>query len=134
VKLAPMTAAASRQERADRLRRDRAAAQALRAAFPAVEQLRLDMQFEGAAANIPAPQSHVLYPPARAFFAFPCPYADCDGQFDLTAAVNDAIADPSHRTHGVLECSGTRVGERASRYPCLLRLRHGIIATYRHNS
>jgi hypothetical protein len=134
LKLTPLSAAASRQERTDRLRRDRAAAQALRSAFPAVQQLRLDLQFEGTTTNIPAPQCHVLYPPARAFFAFPCPYADCDGQFDLTAAVNAAIADPSHQIRGVLECSGTRVGERASRYPCLLRLQHGITASCHHNS
>jgi hypothetical protein len=128
VKLTPLTAA--RQERAERLRRDRAAAQALRSVFPAVQQLRLDLQFEGTTATTPTPQSHVLYPPARAFFAFPCPYADCDGQFDLTAAVNAALADPSHRSEGVLECSGMRVGDHASRQPCLLRLLHRITATY----
>lgn len=130
----PLSAAALRQERTDRLRRDRAAAQALRSAFPAVQQLRLEMRFEGTTKNIPAPQSHVLHPPARAFFTFACPYADCDGEFDLAAAVNAAISDPSHQGCGVLECSGTRVGERASRYPCLLRLQHGIAASYHHNS
>jgi hypothetical protein len=130
VRLAPLSAAAARQERAERLRRDRTAAQALRSAFPSVQQLRLDMQFEGAAAtNSPTPQSHVLYPPARAFFAFPCPYADCDGQFDLTEAVNAAVADPSRRGEGVLQCSGERVGDRASRHPCLLRLVHRITAS-----
>ena len=92
------------------------------------------MRFEGTTTNIPAAQSHVLYPPARAFFTFPCPYADCDGQFDLTAAVNIALADPSHRTEGVLECSGARVGERASRQPCQLRLVHRIDAIYHRDS
>lgn len=130
MRLAPPSAAAARQERSDRLRRDRAAARALRSAFPEIQQLRLDMQFEGNAANIPAAQSHVLYPPALAFFVFPCPYADCDGQFDLIAAVNAALADPSHRVEGVLECSGTRVGERASKQPCPLRLLHRITAIY----
>jgi len=88
------------------------------------------MQFEGAAANTPTSQSHVLYPAARAFFAFPCPYADCDGQFDLTAAVNAALADRSQLTEGVLQCSGARIGDGASRQPCLLRLLHRITATY----
>jgi hypothetical protein len=130
VKLAPFSAIAARQDRAERLRRDRAAAQALRSAFPSVQQLRLDMQFEGTGNNIPTPQSHVLYPAARAFFTFPCPYADCDGQFDLTAAVNAALADRSHRAESVLECPGMRVGHGASRQPCLLHLRHRITATY----
>jgi len=130
VKLAPLSAAAARQERTEQLRRSRATAQVLRSAFPAVEQLRLDMRFEGAAANTPAPQSHVLYPAARAFFAFPCPYADCDGQFDLTAAVSAALAERSDRTEGVLECSGARIGGGASRHPCQLRLLHTITAIY----
>ena len=70
---------ASRQERADRLRRERAAARALRVAYPALQQLRLELTFESTSANTPVPQSHILHPAARAFFEFPCPYADCDG-------------------------------------------------------
>ena len=134
MRLNPSSAAAAREERAGRLRRDRAAAQTVRAAFPSVQQLRLDMEFAGAAANIPTPQSHVLHPPARAYFTFPCPYADCDGQFDLTDAVNAALADRSHQAAGVSQCPGTRGGERASRQPCLLRLVHRITAIYHQGS
>ncbi len=134
MKLAPLSAAAARQERAERLRRDRAAAPSLASAFPSVQQLRLEMRFEGTAINTPTSQAHVFYPPARAFFAFPCPYADCDGQFDLAAAVNAALADRSHRAENVLECPGTRVGVGASRQPCQLRLLHSITATYTEGS
>lgn len=134
MKLTPSSGAAARQERSERLRRDRAAAQALRSVFPSVQQLRLDMQFESTSANTPTPQSHELYPAARAFFTFPCPHADCDGEFDLSAAVNAALADESHRSEGVLQCSGARVGERVSKHPCLLRLLHRITATYHHGS
>ena len=88
------------------------------------------MQFEGTAANLPTPQSHVLYPPARAYFAFPCPHADCDGEFDLTATVNAAVLARSLRTEGVLQCSGSRIGSQASKQPCLLRLLHRITAIY----
>lgn len=131
-----MSAAASREERTGRLRRDRAAAQTLRSAFPAVQQVRLDMEFEvaGARANTPAAQSHVLHPPARAYFTFACPYADCDGQFDLTEAVNTAVADRSHQAEGVSQCSGARVGSRVSRHPCLLRILHRVTATYHRGS
>ena len=134
MKLAPFSAAAVRQERSERLRHGREAAQALRSAFPSVQQLRLDMRFEGTGTNTPTSQSHVLYPPARAFFMFPCPYADCDGQFDLTADVNAALADRSPRAESVLECPGFRVGERATRHPCLLRLVHRITATWTKGS
>jgi hypothetical protein len=124
-----LNAAAARQDRADRLRRDRAAALELRAAFPALQQLRLELKFESTTANTPAAQSHILHPPARAFFTYPCPYADCDGQFDLTEAVSATLAEPSHQTEGMLECSGARARDHASKQPCLLRLVYTVIAT-----
>jgi hypothetical protein len=120
---------AARQERADRLRRDRAAALTLKASFPALQQLRLELQFEGTA-NVPASQAHVLHPPARAFFEFPCPYADCDGHFDLGSAVSGALSSPAHQQAGILGCSGLRARDHASRQPCQLQLAYRIIATY----
>jgi hypothetical protein len=120
----------TRQQRTDRLRRERAAANALRIKFPAVQQLRLELTFESAAANTPVPQSHVLHPAARAFFEFPCPYADCDGGFDLTAAVNTALANKTGKTRGALECSGSRPEQHSSRKPCKLQLSYAIAATY----
>ena len=130
MKLALVSPAAARQERRDRLRRDRAAALALRVVFPAVQQLRLELTFESTTSSTPAPQSHVLHPPARAFFEFPCPYADCDGQFDLTAAVNAALADSTHRTQGVIECPGKRARDVGLKQPCQLRLTYTVAATY----
>lgn len=127
MRLAPGTGA--RQERADRLRRDRMAALTLRATFPAVQQIRLELRFEGTA-NTPASQAHVLHPPARAFFEFPCPYADCDGHFDLRSAVNGALAAPEHQTEGMLGCSGLRARDHALKQPCRLQLVYRIIATY----
>jgi hypothetical protein len=121
---------AARQERIDRLRRDRAAAVALRVAFPAVQHLRLELKFESSSAKAPTLQSHVLHPPAQAFFDFPCPYADCDGHFDLTGAVNAALADPAHHAAGMLECSGLRPGDCASKQPCQLHLIYKVTATY----
>jgi hypothetical protein len=133
MKLALVSPAAARQERRDRLRRERAAALALRVVFPAVEQVRLELTFESPA-NTPARQSHILHPPARAFFEFPCPYADCDGRFDLTGAVNAALADPAHRAEGTLECSGKRARELGSKQPCQLRLIYTVTATYQRDS
>lgn len=121
--------AANRQERMDRLRRDRATASVLRAAFPTVQQLRIELKFEGPTSSVPTPQSHVLYPPARAFFEYPCPYSDCDGQFDLTGAVKAALADRPHRVQGVLECRGSRGHESTSRRPCQLQLVYEVTAT-----
>jgi len=126
--------AAARQERIDRLRRNRAAAVALRVAFPAVQHLRLELKFESSSAKAPTLQSHILHPPAQAFFDFPCPYADCDGHFDLTGAVNVALADPSNRAAGVLECPGVRPWDWASKRPCQLHLIYRVTATYHRDT
>jgi hypothetical protein len=128
VKPAPVSAAAIRQNRSARLRRERAAALALRAAFPEVRQLRLELRFDSKTTITPVPQSHILHPPARAYFAFPCPYADCDGRFDLTAAVASAVENPSRRSEGTFECAGVRVGNHPSRRPCELRLIYAVTA------
>ncbi len=61
------------KDRMERLKRDRAAAAVLRAAFPTVERLCVELSFTSTTSNTPAFQSHQLHPPARAFFHFPCP-------------------------------------------------------------
>ena len=133
MKLALVSPAAALQERRDRLRRDRAGALTVRAAFPDVQQLRLDLKFEGTGSSTPAVQSHILHPPARAFFEFPCPYPDCDGRFDVTPGVNAALTDPAHKAEGTLECFGVRPGECGSRQPCQLRLNYTVTAMYQRD-
>lgn len=121
--------ATTRQDRSSQLRRDRQAAPKLREILPAVEQLRFELSFEGGA-NTPVPQSHALHPPARAYFSFPCPYADCDGRFELGAFVHAAVEDPSHRIEGMLECAGLRASDFASKPPCQLRLHFTLTAVF----
>jgi hypothetical protein len=131
MKMAIRKTSEARQTPAERLRRERAKAPSLRAAFPAVELLRLELNFR-ASADTPASQSHVLHPPSAAFFTFPCPYADCDGQFDLGSAVRAALGDPAHRAQGMLECTGTRSGKHAAKKPCVLCLDYIVTATCRN--
>jgi hypothetical protein len=119
-----------RQQRADQLRRDRAASQSVRVAFPAIQQLRLELKFASTNSNAPGSQSHVLHPPARAFFTFPCPYANCDGHYDLTEAVTAALDDPAQRAEGMLECRGLRAQKYDSKQPCQLHLLYTVTATH----
>ncbi|MDE2136666.1 MAG: hypothetical protein KGJ68_04470 [Gammaproteobacteria bacterium] len=131
MKLALITPAAKRQERRERLRNSRATALALREVFPAVQYLRLDLMFRSPGPSTPAMQSHTLHAAARAFFEFPCPYADCDGQFDLSAAVKAAIAGPTHQTTGELECSGRRAVGVGESDLCKLHLSYTVAATFK---
>jgi hypothetical protein len=128
MKLGQPRSAAPRQDRSARLHREQEAAPKLRAMFPAVDQLRFELSFEGAGSSTPVPQSRVLHPPARAYFSFPCPYADCSGRFELGAAVQSAIEDPSHRSEGMLACAGSRASDVASKPPCQLRLHFTVTA------
>jgi len=128
------SSAATRQGRMEQLRRDRATAQVLRAAFPAVQYLRIELKFGKPSFNEPAPQAHMLYPPAPAFFEYACPNWDCDGQFDLSGAVKAAVADATHRVEGVLECCGFRGGDHTSGRPCLLQLAYRVTATFQQKS
>ena len=132
MKFAPSTA--TREERMEQARRDRSTAPVLRATFPTVEQLRIELKFQATTSSVPPPQAHVLYPPAHVFFRYPCPYWDCDGQFDLDGAVESAMADTTHRAKGVFECKGSRAGDRGSRRPCLLRLTYEVTATLQHKT
>jgi hypothetical protein len=128
MKLAMTSPAAERQERRDRLRRDSAAALALREVFPAVQQLQLELMFQATGSVTPATQSHTLHPAARAFFKFPCCYADCDGYFDLSAAIDAAVKDPAHRAIGTLACSGKRAVRVGEKEACQLQLNYTVVA------
>jgi hypothetical protein len=128
VKLSSQKAPGTPEGRADRLRRNRASALALRMAYPSVQQLRLELSFESPSTHVPAAQSHLLYPPARAFFEFPCPHTGCDGEFDLTAVVQHAVADKTHASQGTLVCSGLRAFDHRSKQPCGLHLNYSVTA------
>ena len=125
---------AMRKEQAEQLRRDRATAPALRTAFPTLKHLRIELSFQDSGSSVPTSQTHLLYPPAHAFFEYLCPYSDCDGQFDLDGAARAAVADATHRAGGVLECRGSRGQDAALRRPCLLQLTYEVTATYRQQS
>ena len=116
------------QQRREQLRKDRLAAQTLRSAFPAVELVRVELKFCETAPLTPASQSHVVHPPARAFFEYPCPFADCDGSFNLRAMAADAVANTTLSTEGVLECSGVRARDKLQKQPCGLRVNYKVSA------
>ena len=120
--------AVSRRERMDQSRQDRDAARPLRAAFPTVQRLRIALKFAGPGPSVPTAQSHLLYPPARAFFEYPCPYSDCSGQFDLADAVNVAMSSATHQAEGVLECGGSRGSDQGAKRPCSLRVAYEVSA------
>lgn len=122
---------AARRDRLERLRRERIAAQPLRRAYPRMAQLRLELRFNDGSALPPAAQSHILHPPAAAFFRFPCPFADCDGLFDLTGLVAESAGPKTPREISRnLECQGVRARDRLTGHRCGLKLECTISPNY----
>lgn len=128
MKLAPVRLADRRNSMRERQRRDRMATQLMRDRYPQFASLRLDFEFSDSGPFTPAPQVTVLHPPARTYFFFPCPYADCDGEFDLTEPVAQLVRSGESRAEGQLTCCGERAREREKRSPCELRLEYEIVA------
>ena len=116
------------QLRRMRWMRDRAAALTLRIAYPRIAQFRVELTFrdERSGATTPAAQSHTIHPPAPAFFEYFCPYADCDGKFDLGRPASQAMSSSVSTIEGTLECSGTRARDGLTRQPCGLHLSYRL--------
>jgi hypothetical protein len=112
----------------ERQRRDRAATQSLRVRYPQFQSLRLDFDFSDDGRFTPAPQVTVLHPPATAYFIFPCPYTDCDGEFNLAPVIDGMAGGNSAHDEGQLRCCGQRIGANETRMSC------GLILEYRVNA
>lgn len=112
----------------ERQRRARAATQLLRDRFPQFASMRIDFEFSDASPFAPAPQVTVLHPPARTYFFFPCPYADCDGEFDLSDAVARLAQSGDAHVAGQLKCCGQRSTAGGRLSPCHLELEFSVTA------
>ncbi len=122
------------QRRID-LQTDRAKSATVRDAFPAIAVIHIHLGFSQAQAP-PSPQLHSLYPAARAFFRFSCPRIDCDGEFDLAAAVAELVGAgaPSKRVgrtvSGRYPCQGIHWRESNHSEPCHIELSFRVVASF----
>jgi hypothetical protein len=127
VKIAYPKKAGGRGQMRERHRRDRTLAQPLRVKYPQVTSLRLEFKFSDSGPFAPTQQVNVMHPPAQAFFCFPCPYEDCDGEFDLSTAIDGLVKDGDASCNGELGCSGQRSGSK-EKFGCTLKLSYTIDA------
>jgi hypothetical protein len=116
------------RERKERLRKAHDAAQTLRDAFPDATLVSVHLHFLPVTAPPHAAQSFVMYPAARAFFEYPCPYGDCDGIYELGAAAARSLTPDSTGVSGTVECCGLRCRDGLPRQPCGLRMSYTITA------
>jgi len=110
----------------EKQRRNRLMSKELRVQFPQLSSIRLDFAFSDETSQPPAAQSIVLHPPARAYFVYPCPYASCNGEFDLAAPVADVASQGHDHSAGHTRCKGERVRGRQGKTPCDLHIEYQI--------
>ena len=118
------------EQKREKSMRNSAAARTLAVAFPAVEQVRIQLQFVSQKGPAPAARTHALYPSAQAYFEFACPHGDCDGSVDLNAVVLPLLRGSGAQAEGVLHCPGTRTGPGGTRPNCGQRVDYWIAARY----
>jgi hypothetical protein len=116
------------RELSDKRRR---AASPLKCAYPQVQEVRLDLAFADSLCQAPVAQVRRLYPPARAFFEFPCPHPDCSGQLDLDEIVTNALTTSRRSIRGELVCPGVRPERGATSRNCELRVQYHVTTSYR---
>jgi len=109
----------------EKQRRNRLASKELRVQYPQFSTIRVDLVFDEADSQPPAPQSIVLHPPARAYFVYPCPYASCSGELDLAANVDHIAEQGKARAAGHARFNGERQG-RHGKGPCDLHIEYSI--------
>lgn len=126
----PRNKVSAYREREERLRKGRLSAQTLREASPETTLVNVQLKFLPIAAPPHAAQSFVLYPSARAFFSYPCPYGDCDGVYDLSAEAARALGREKSRVTGTVECAGARSRDGLQAQPCGLRVSYTIGAQH----
>lgn len=118
------------QDRAERLRSGRASAPLVRDVSKTAKFVAMRLQFLSDEGPSHADQSFVLYPSARAYFGFPCPFGDCDGIYDLSGAAESTLRQPAQPTTGTLECHGVRSRHRTPRQPCGLQVNYMVTAEH----
>jgi len=120
----------NRKPMAKNLEPVRNASPAMRVAFPGVNELRVELQFDSADKWAPATQVHILHPPAAASFRYPCPISGCSGHFELDSSINDLLKRSESKLADDALCAGVRPEDRSTSKACALHLRYRVEATY----
>lgn len=110
----------------ERQRRQRDASPPLRTRYPELGALRVKFDFQDKGPFTPAPQVTTLHPPAPAYFVFPCPCSDCDGEFDLDGAISGMLTAGDAHREGRCHCPGQRQGDAKHKAACGLSVEYRV--------
>jgi hypothetical protein len=130
MRLAARPSQPNAEQRRELSRRKRVAAGPLSGAFPTVESVRIELNFQDESSQRPVRQLHALYPAAPAYFEFPCPHGDCDGALDLNEIMSKLLQRAAPGGEGSLRCPGFRAGPGMTKRPCSLDAHYRVVAQY----
>jgi hypothetical protein len=117
------------RDRAELMRKRRAGSGTLREVSPGTASVNVHLDFLPSSAPPHAAQSFVLYPAARAFFEYPCPYGGCDGIYDFSAEAQRVLAHEKKCVTGIVQCTGMRSHDGSQKQACGLRVSYSISVT-----
>lgn len=102
----------------------------LRALFPKLIQLRVQLTFSFDTKRPPSSLTHILHPSASAYFRYPCPVHGCTGEFRLDMPATRLLRGSLPQAADEMGCSGVRSQDRLTGKPCETRLKFSIEALY----
>ena len=88
--------------------------------------MNVQLRFLPATAPLHAAQSFSLFPAARAYFSYPCPYGDCDGIYDFGSEADRTLTREKSCVSGTRTCAGVRSRDGLTKQPCGLRVSYTI--------
>ena len=101
--------------------------------FPQLKLLRLDLAYfqPDGLTRSGALIYKVNVQHAKSIFTFACPNNDCiGGDFDLSAAIAEAVRARRKTTEGEVQCQGSRVKAKLPSLPCQNILRYKLTLGY----
>ena len=118
------------ESRIERLRVARLTAPLLRDLQASAACVSVQLTFAGDTRLAPETRSFAVYPPARAYFVYPCAFGDCDGQHDLDDVVRGLLRSGVTQASGERQCPGHKPGGAEQGPPCRLGLTYAISVQY----
>lgn len=103
---------------------------ALRALFPDVEELTIELEFAHEFGWSPSNQLRILRPAALASFRYPCPFPGCSGWLDLHEPTQALLQSHGESLASELYCTGVRPRDRTLGKTCKVHMKYRIMATY----
>jgi hypothetical protein len=112
------------------LERSRAIAPTLEAFSPNARLVRVQIDFICESLPHHAQQAFLLHPPAKAHFAYPCPFGDCTGIYDLQESIARMLTGTVTTGAGSLTCTGLRARGGVPGQPCGQVMNYAVAVQY----